>query len=168
MDTLTEKHFKQPIIESPSAVVKFVNFSDEDFTHTWNNIPYTFKAGGVKFMEQGLAKHFAKHLINRELLKRGRDNDTSPKKPEENPFYMELYNKCVTPVATNGETDQTKIEQEAIDRDMKAKLGMDEPSDEDEKTEAPVAPAKKGKKPLKAKKEAEFEEITPPDADLEE
>lgn len=122
---LTEKNFTAPTETPQVRVVKFTNFSDEDFTHTWNKIPYTFKAGAVKFMEWGIARHFAKHLVNRELTKRGRDSDTSPKKPDENPYFMDLFNQCIGEVETDGSpADQTKLEQDIIDRNMKAQLGI--------------------------------------------
>lgn len=172
MDTLTEKHFQQPSAQAPlSTIVKFTNFSDEDFTHTWNNIPYTFKAGTVKFMESGLANHFAKHFINRELLKRGRENDTSPKPNTdgkiENPFFMELYHRCIEPVSMEeGPTDQTKLEADALDMDMKAKIGEDMHSN----LEAPAKEKNKGKDKNKAetkkpKEEKEFEEVEVPASD---
>ena len=72
-------------------------------------------------MEAGIAEHFAKHLINRELLKDGRENDTSPKKPSENPFFFALYQKCIEEIPTDGSGDQTSVEQDIIDRNMKAK-----------------------------------------------
>jgi len=88
MDIVTEKHFQEPTEAPAIRVLKLTNFSDETFTYTWNKVPYTFKPGEYKYMEAGIANHFAKHLINRELLKDGRENDTSPKKPSENPFFM--------------------------------------------------------------------------------
>ena len=166
METITSKHFEQPKTEvSGPRVVKFTNFSNEDFTWTLNKIPYTFPAGSVKYFEYAIAKHFAKHLVNRELLKRGRENDTSPKKKEENPYFMELYNKCIGEIPTeSGETDQTKLEQEAIDKNMKEKLEKKEMNSE---ITPPVKPSKYGKPDNKKEKEEEkeFEEIEAPPSD---
>lgn len=128
METLTAKHFERP--EGPKAaprIVKFVNFSKEPFTWTLNKIPYTFQPGeeNAKYMEYPIALHFAKHLVNRELLKRGRENDTSPKNMHENPYFMEIFNKVVTPIDDDiGEADQTKLEVEATDRNMKHRLAQ--------------------------------------------
>lgn len=163
METITEKHFTAPENNPAPAVVKFTNFSDEDFTYTWNKIPYTFKAGAVKFMETGIANHFAKHLVNRELLKRGRDNDTSPKKQSDNPFFMEFWNKCIQPIPMDASGDADKARQEMIDQNMKAQLANEHAPG----TEAP-APAKGGKK-LPAKKDAdEFEEVPVPEGAADE
>lgn len=124
METITERDFQPQTAAPRTMIVKFTNPTNEAFTWTWNKVPYTFLPGeeNAKFMEAGLAKHFAKHLVNRELLKRGRENDTSPKNPEQNPFFMELYNRIVSPVTSEGEMDATKAEQETIDRNMKAKM----------------------------------------------
>lgn len=170
-DIITEKNFENQTENAPARIVKFTNFSDEDFTWTWNKVPYTFRKGGVKFMETGIAHHFAKHLINRELLKRGRESDTSPKKPEENPFFMELYNQCIEPVADTGEMDATKSEQEIIDRNMKEKMGIkDAPEVESPKPSIPASKptAKKPSKSSKAKKEEEEIEIEEGPADDDE
>lgn len=122
---ITEKSFQNP--DSPKTaprVVKFINFSKEDFTYTYNNRPYTFAAGDFRFMETNIANHFAKHLINRELLKEGRESDTSPKNPEENFYFMQLYKKAIEPVETAAEADETEIEQEVIDHETRARLGL--------------------------------------------
>lgn len=47
--------------------IKFKNFSNEDFTHAFDSVPYTFKAGSEMFLEDFKAQHFAKHLVDREL-----------------------------------------------------------------------------------------------------
>lgn len=175
-NVLTEKHFQKPVQQTAAPLIaKFTNFSNEDFIHTWNGIPYTFPAHSVKFMEFGLANHFAKHLINRELLKHGRENDTSPKPNSEgvieNPYYMELYNKCIERVNTDGQPmDQTKAEQEAIDMSIKANLK------EGEGMNSNMNPDNKGKNkgknkapesPVVPKEEEEFEELLPPEGDDE-
>lgn len=49
----------------------FTNWTAKDFTHAWANVPYTFKAGQAMYMEDWKAKHFAKHLVNRELNEQG-------------------------------------------------------------------------------------------------
>jgi hypothetical protein len=60
----------------------FFNWSDEDFTYSWGGKPYTFPAGSVTedvaksvhgnlLLEEGIARHFAKHLADRELQKAG-------------------------------------------------------------------------------------------------
>jgi len=66
--------------------VLFTNYTNKDFTWTWGNVPYTFKAGQSVYMEDWKANHFAKHLIDRELQEQGRQVDDSKRK--------ELLAKC--------------------------------------------------------------------------
>ena len=97
----------------------FTNFSAEPFTGFWNGKPKTIKAGEALYMPDYLAKHFAKHLVNKELLRVQRDSKgnvirekneqgmmvpvlvhpggdtmTSPKFPEQVPMFMELYSRA--------------------------------------------------------------------------
>ena len=60
----------------------FYNFSDEDFTHTFDSIPYTFKAKTSMYMEDYKAYHFAKHLVDRELNKLGIPTNNTAKRAE--------------------------------------------------------------------------------------
>lgn len=65
----------------------FTNWTNEDFTWTWNNQSYTFKANSsVELEDAGVANHFAKHLAQRELLK---DN-----LPADDPSIGSLIAKC--------------------------------------------------------------------------
>lgn len=84
----------------------FVNFTNEAFTGYWDGKGKTFKSGQSLYMPEYLARHFAKHLVNRELLSRDKNGNlvfkdgeklTSPKKPEESPIFMELFNKAYIP-----------------------------------------------------------------------
>ena len=161
---LTQKDFETPAAKAQEKIVKFTNFTDEDFTWTWNKRPWTFKAGQFMFLEQGIANHFAKHLVNRELIKEGRDTDTSPKKPEDNAFFMELYNKCIE-VLEGGNSDPTKLEQEIIDRNTRAKLGLDQPESASEaKTEEKVEEGSN----TNNNADEEFEEVPVPDEEEDE
>jgi hypothetical protein len=49
----------------------FTNWTNEDFSHKWNGEPYDFPAGTSILLPQYLAEHFAKHLTDRELQKKG-------------------------------------------------------------------------------------------------
>lgn len=49
----------------------FKNWSKEDFTCSWDGNPTTVKKGRLMPMEDFLADHFAKHLVDRELQKEG-------------------------------------------------------------------------------------------------
>ena len=113
----------------------FTNFTDQEFTGYWDGKPYPFKAGQSKYMPDWMARHFAKHLTNWELLRKDvNGNDvhkdgekmTSPKFPEQVPVFMEYFNKEYTP-------DETETEGEVkSDLDVELEI-LNKPS------ESPVA-----------------------------
>lgn len=72
----------------------FFNFTNEPFTGYWDGKEKTFKAGEQRYMPEWLARHYAKHLTNQELLKLGHETSTSPKFQEQVPKFMEIFNKC--------------------------------------------------------------------------
>lgn len=56
----------------------FVNFSNEEFIGYWDSVPYRIKPGQAVMFEDWKAEHFAKHLVDRELQKLGKEiNDQS-------------------------------------------------------------------------------------------
>lgn len=84
----------------------FTNFTDQEFIGYWDGKGKKFAPGQSVYMPDYLAKHFAKHLVNRELLRadasgnlihKDGDKMTSPKFPEQVPIFMELFNKAFTP-----------------------------------------------------------------------
>lgn len=69
-------------LNSLNTSVLFTNWTNEDFTWKWDGQPFTFKArstetinAGTREHNEGLAQHFAKHLTDRELNKRGIPTD---------------------------------------------------------------------------------------------
>lgn len=87
----------------------FTNFSDQPFTGYWGGKGKTFKPGQSVYMPDYLAAHFAKYLANQELLSMKPDGSpkykdgekmTSPKKPQDVPLFMELFNKAYMPEET--------------------------------------------------------------------
>ena len=54
-----------------AQALRFKNFTDEDFTWSFDSVPHTFKAGETMFLESFKAAHFAKHLVDRELNRMG-------------------------------------------------------------------------------------------------
>jgi hypothetical protein len=85
-------------------IVRFVNFSSEDFVGKWNGVPQVIPAGSSIPMEDWRARHYAKHLINRELQRTdaagkevypGGSKLTSPRKPQDIPVWNELLSKCI-------------------------------------------------------------------------
>ena len=84
----------------------FTNFTSEEFTGYWDGKAKRFEPGQSLYMPDYLAQHYAKHLVNRELLRtdkhgnltyKGGDKFTSPKRPSDVPLFMELFNKAYTP-----------------------------------------------------------------------
>lgn len=51
--------------------VLFTNWTSEDFTYSFDGAPWHFKAGSSIYLEEPKAEHFAKHLVDRELHKKG-------------------------------------------------------------------------------------------------
>ena len=62
--------------------IKFKNFTDRDFSWKYDGIEYTFGAGQETYLEDFKAKHFAKHLIDRELTVLGIRTDSANKRIE--------------------------------------------------------------------------------------
>lgn len=82
--------------EQQLKIVRFVNFTDEDFIGKWNSVPQLIPAGTSVPMEDWRAKHYAKHLINREVQKLPNGvKYTSPRRPEEIEVWREMLNKCI-------------------------------------------------------------------------
>ena len=75
----------------------FTNFSNELFRGYWDGKGRDFQAGEAQYMPDYLAKHFALGLANRELQKLGKERATSPKKPEEVPEFMAVFNQAYAP-----------------------------------------------------------------------
>ena len=121
-------------------LAKFVNFTDEIFAHPslgghdelcqWGREPYCFPPKSSKIMEDWKAKFFAKHLTNRELLKQPMgEYHTSPKFPEQDLMFMEIFNKCVIEIESE-EMSQEKTKDALIEKGIandapKAELPME-------------------------------------------
>jgi len=73
----------------------FHNFTNKAFTGYWNGKAYTFKPGVKKYYIKGIAEHFAKHLTNQILTESNQETFCSPKKPNEVPVFMEIFNKAL-------------------------------------------------------------------------
>ena len=118
----------------------FTNFTDKEFVGFWDGKGKKFAPGASLYMPDYLAQHFAKHLVNRELLRtdnngnlihKDGDKMTSPKKPEEVPVFMELFNKAYTPddVEELGDKkDDVDTLISAANKNREAKLTKSEPS----------------------------------------
>jgi len=160
----------------------FTNFSKEEFEGFWNGKGRKFQPGQSMHMPDYLAKHFAKHLTNRELIRKDDKGSliysegekmTSPKRPEDVPLFMDLFNKAYTP-----ETEDIGEEGDDVDALIaSANANRAEGEDVSMNAEPPktLTPAEKGKI-TKAKNKAIADAkqdpsgpqvITPPDFDDE-
>jgi hypothetical protein len=97
--------------------ITFKNFTKESFTHSWNSDPYTFKPGQDMTMEDWKAEHFAKHLIDRELNKKGLlTNDQGE--------IAKLREKCLI------DPETVQSESNIIDKNVRAKKIVKESKEE--------------------------------------
>ena len=94
-------------IKFMSETALFTNFTNQEFIGYWDGKPRKFAPGQSMYLPDSLAQHYAATLTNRELLRtdsngtliyKDGEKMTSPKKPEEVPLYMELFNKAYAPV----------------------------------------------------------------------
>lgn len=99
---------------------QFVNFTDQEFVGYWNGKGRKYPAGTGEYMPDYLARHFAKHLVNRELLRtksdgtlvhKDGDKMTSPKFPEQVPLFVEIFNKAYIP----DESDDLGTSEDGLD-----------------------------------------------------
>lgn len=60
--------------------VLFTNWTNEDFTYTWDKEPYIFKAGASQYLPAYLAEHFASHLTDREMVRKDTNLSEKDKK----------------------------------------------------------------------------------------
>lgn len=81
----------------------FTNFSAEVFEGFWDGKGRKFQPGQTMYMPAYLAEHFAKHLVNRELVRKDKNGNliyphgetqTSPKEQSDVPQFMELFNQA--------------------------------------------------------------------------
>ncbi len=92
--------------------LKFINFTDKTFTGWWDGKSRKFKPGESLSLPAYLAEHYAKHLVNWELLRvdekgelihKNGDKMTSPKFPKQVPLFMELFNRACMPEEVESE-----------------------------------------------------------------
>jgi hypothetical protein len=92
-------------LSSLNTAVLFTNWTAEDFSCNWGGKKYTFPSrqslsinAGDHTHNTGLAKHFAKHLTDRELNKRGVPTDHHTRKQFEENCFIELSIEATVPV----------------------------------------------------------------------
>lgn len=94
----------------------FHNFTDKEFIGHWNGKAKRFAPGAKKYMEAYLAEHFAKHLTNKILIDRGDFQYTSPKKPEQVPKFMDLFNKACIIMEDTEDDDEIETSTDVLNR----------------------------------------------------
>lgn len=100
--------------------VSFTNWTNEKFVCSWDGNAFTFEPGEQKWFEEGVARHFAKHLANRELIRDGKEFNTSPSKPEEDIIFMSYFEKAFVeePIVTKSEVEFDSV---IMEKEMKKK-----------------------------------------------
>src|SRR6185436_15033421 len=84
--------------EEKTAITSlFINVGSKPFTGYWDGKARTFKPSEQMWMPDFLARHYAKHLTNQLLLEDGKETMTSPKRPEQVPAFMEIFNRAYRP-----------------------------------------------------------------------
>jgi len=88
-----------------SVAILFCNWTDQDFTHKWDNVEYSFKSGQSELIQDFLAHHFAKHLAQREINRK--------KLLMTDPKFKVFYDKCFSKGVVEADTDlKLEIEME--------------------------------------------------------
>lgn len=136
--------------------VNFYNFSTKDFSYTWDGEVFDFPAGETVKLQEYLALHFAKHLVDREL------NDA---KVATNHFSRrELERKALPGYVFEGETG-TSVEKVSEAKLVFNMMNENAPKTEEEAVETgstePESAPKRGRKPKveKEPKEEEFADL---------
>ena len=102
--------------------VLFTNFSNDVFTHEWDKQQYTFQPGQTIYLQDYLARHFAKHLIDREINRI--DRNTSDILLRE-----QMMKRCVAGTSTPT-ASAVQIETEILNKN---EIGASEPEVDEEK-----------------------------------
>jgi hypothetical protein len=82
-----------PVTFSPEKRYVFNNWTKEDFTGSWGGSTQIIKAGETKELQEYLAFHYTKHLVNREMMRDGKDGSMSSEEaraPYENKTMAEI------------------------------------------------------------------------------
>ena len=98
--------------------VMFTNWTSETFVGMWDGNSFTFEPGESKWFEEGIARHFAKHLANRELIRDKKEFNTSPSTPKDNPIFMEYFEKALV---EESEVAKNEVELDSIIMGKEAK-----------------------------------------------
>lgn len=105
MGTLPRNIKNMSELSQLNNAVLFTNWTNEDFEHAWNGKPFYFKARtsewisiGDKEHNEGLARFFAKHLVDRELNKKNVPTDHFTRADFEKNCFLDLKSTQPVPV----------------------------------------------------------------------
>ena len=124
----------------------FTNFTDKEFIGHWDGKPRPYPPGKSEYMPDYIAKHFAKHLTNQALINLGQEQKVSPRKPEDVPEFMELFNKAYIPDETADEIGSKKDDLDTLigaankNREMRDEQANEEVKEAAEGTQNPNEP----------------------------
>ena len=98
--------------------VLFKNFTDRTFTWQWNSVDYTFQPHQEIFLEDWLAEHFAKHLIDDEINHMNIGVKDAEKQIRTNsvPMRAEIHAKIIFKQDDSEEADQTQMTTELLNK----------------------------------------------------
>lgn len=142
------------------TAVNFTNWTKEDFAHTWDGVLYNFQAGSTMILEDWKAVHFAKHLINRELLK-------LEKRTDDRVLTEEMLAKTIQSQEDSEPKSQDEVNTEILNANAKLKaLKVAELKELAEKQGLDVT-GKKKDEIIEAIEAAPTEETTPEEEEFE-
>ena|SRR3990170_5150641 len=110
-----------------SAAVLFTNWTDEEFIHTWDGVPYTFPPKAQMYLQDHLAIHFSKHLTIREMNKLGESWI------EKDNRFTSMMEKCISGNASIKAENDEQLETKLLNETVKKKAGR--PKNEEVKEE---------------------------------
>jgi len=128
---------------------KFTNYTNKDFTVSWNGKEYTFLPGESGIFEDGIAYTFAKHLADTIFGGTLVAKDTK---------FIEEMNKAISEV---GDTQQDEIVDAILlnvnDIESTKEKDAEDVEDKEDKEEITVEEIQSKKRGRKSKKVEEFE-----------
>ena len=95
----------------------FTNIDDEDFVGKWGQQEYVIKTGETKAFPGFLVKHFAKHLINKILIKKNVANYSDPSLRE--PLEKQILGEVVLTKPKTAKKSEGQVVKEQVEETQK-------------------------------------------------
>lgn len=130
----------------------FTNIDKEDFVGMWGGEEYLIKAGETKAFPSFLVDHFAKHLVDKMLLRDGVANYTNPALRE--PLLAKIKGEVVIPAEKEEEKTEGEIVKEEAKKIEEEFSGLEKKKEDEIRAKrlAALAKARAAKKAKAAKK----------------